>query len=63
MTWTVFVALLMLWLLGVVTSHTFAGLIHVLLLAALAIVLVNIMHVHGRRAGRAAPYPPERFPR
>jgi hypothetical protein len=58
-TWTVFIALLMLWLLGVVTSHTFAGLIHVLLLAALAIVLVNIMH--GRRAGRTAPQPPERF--
>jgi hypothetical protein len=59
-TWNVFVALLMLWLLGVVTSHTFAGLIHVLLLAALAIVVVSVMH--GRRADRAAPQPPERFP-
>ena len=45
--WTVFVALLMLWLLGVVSSTTFGGFIHVLLLLAMAIVLVDL--IRGRR--------------
>jgi len=47
MTWTVFIALLMLWLLGVVSAHTLGGFIHVLLLVALAIVLMDI--IRGRR--------------
>ena len=47
MIWTAFVALLMLWLLGVVSATTFGGFIHVLLLAALAIVLMDL--IRGRR--------------
>lgn len=53
MTWTVFVALLMLWLLGVVSSITLGGFIHVLLLLAMAIILVDL--IRGRRPVRAAP--------
>jgi len=47
MLWTVFVALLVLWLLGVVSSYTLGGFIHLLLILALAVVLINI--IQGRR--------------
>jgi hypothetical protein len=47
MLWTIFVILLVLWLLGVVTSYTLGGFIHILLIIALAVVLINI--IQGRR--------------
>jgi len=47
MLWTVFVVLLVLWLLGVVSSYTLGGFIHVLLVIALAVVLINV--IQGRR--------------
>jgi len=48
MLWTVFVVLMILWLLGMVTSYTMGGFIHILLLLALASVLIRV--IQGRRA-------------
>ena len=48
MLWTIFVILLVLWLLGVVTSYTVGGFIHVLLV--IAIVLAVMQLIQGRRA-------------
>jgi hypothetical protein len=48
MLWTIFVILLVLWLLGLVTSYTFGGFIHILLVIALAVVLIQL--ITGRRA-------------
>lgn len=42
MLWIIFVILLVLWLVGMVTSYTLGGLIHVLLVIALVIALVKI---------------------
>jgi len=47
MLWTILVILCVLWLLGVVTSYTAGGLIHLLLLAALVVLVINL--VSGRR--------------
>jgi len=47
MLWTIFVILLVLWLLGVVTSYTMGGFIHILLVIAIAMVLIRI--IQGRR--------------
>jgi hypothetical protein len=47
MLWTIFVVLCVLWLLGMVTSYTMGGLIHVLLVVALAIFVINL--IQGRR--------------
>ena len=41
MLWTIFVILLVLWLLGVVTSYTLGGFIHILLIVAIAVALVG----------------------
>lgn len=43
MLWTIFVILLILWLLGMVTSYTVGGLIHLLLVLALVILLIEII--------------------
>jgi len=43
MLWTLFIILLVLWLLGVVSSYTFGGFIHLLLILAIAVVLVRII--------------------
>lgn len=48
MLWTIFVILLVLWLLGMVSSYTLGGFIHILLL--LAIVAVVIQLIQGRKA-------------
>jgi hypothetical protein len=48
MLWTIFVILLVLWLLGLVTSYTFGGFIHILLVIAIAVVLIQL--ITGRRA-------------
>jgi hypothetical protein len=47
MLWTIAVVLIILWLLGFVTSYTMGGLIHILLVIAIIVVLVNI--IQGRR--------------
>jgi hypothetical protein len=47
MLWTIFVILLVLWLLGLVTSYTLGGFIHILLVVAIAVVLIQI--ISGRR--------------
>ena len=43
MLWTIFVGLLGLWLLGVVSSYTLGGFIHILLILAIAIVLIRVI--------------------
>jgi Family of unknown function (DUF5670) len=43
MLWTIFVVLLVLWLLGVVSSYTLGGFIHVLLILAIAVVLIRVI--------------------
>jgi Family of unknown function (DUF5670) len=43
MLWTIFVILLVLWLLGVVTSYTLGGFIHILLVMALVVMLIRII--------------------
>jgi len=48
MLWTIFVILLVLWLVGVVSSYTLGGYIHILLVVALAVVLINL--IQGRTA-------------
>lgn len=47
MLWTIFVILLVLWLLGMVTSTTMGGFIHVLLVIAIVVVLIQV--ISGRR--------------
>jgi len=47
MLWTIFVILLVLWLVGMVSSYTVGGFIHILLVIALVILLLNI--ISGRR--------------
>jgi len=48
MLWTIFVILLVMWLLGLVTSYTLGGFIHVLLVIAIVVALLQIFS--GRRA-------------
>ena len=43
MLWTIFVILLVLWLLGMVSSYTLGGYIHLLLVVALVVVLVRVI--------------------
>ena len=47
MLWTIFVILLVLWLLGMVSSYTLGGFIHILLVLAIVVVLINL--ISGRR--------------
>ncbi len=47
MLWTIAVILIVLWLLGLVTSYTMGGFIHILLVIAVVVVLLNI--IQGRR--------------
>ncbi len=48
MLWTIVIILLVLWLLGLVTSYTLGGVIHVLLVIALVVIVINVLQ--GRRA-------------
>ncbi len=48
MLWTIFVILLVLWLLGLVSSYTLGGFIHILLVLAIVVLLINL--ISGRRA-------------
>jgi hypothetical protein len=43
MLWTIVMILVVLWLLGVVTSYTAGGLIHILLVIALVVVVVRLL--------------------
>jgi hypothetical protein len=46
MIWTIFVILVILWLLGVVSSYTMGGFIHILLVIAVIVLVVGLF---GRR--------------
>jgi hypothetical protein len=48
MLWTLAVILLILWLLGLVTSYTLGGFIHILLVVAIVVVLIRV--IQGRRS-------------
>jgi hypothetical protein len=47
MLWTIFVILLVLWLLGMVSSYTLGGFIHVLLVVAIVVALIQL--IQGRK--------------
>jgi hypothetical protein len=48
MLWTIFVILLVLWLLGLVSSYTLGGYIHILLVLAVVVLIFNLLS--GRRS-------------
>jgi hypothetical protein len=48
MLWTIFVILLVLWLLGLVTSYTLGGFVHILLVLAVVVLVINLLQ--GRKA-------------
>jgi len=48
MLWTIAVVLLVLWAIGLLSAYTMGGFIHVLLVAAVVMVLINVLG--GRRA-------------
>ncbi len=43
MLWTIFVILLVLWLVGLVSSYTLGGFIHLLLVLALIVLVINLL--------------------
>ena len=43
MLWTIFVILLVLWLLGLVTSYTLGGFIHILLVIAVIVIVIRLL--------------------
>jgi len=47
MLWTIFVILLVMWLLGLVSSYTLGGYIHLLLVIAVVVLVINL--ISGRR--------------
>lgn len=47
MLWTIAVIMLVLWLLGLITSYTMGGFVHILLVIAIVVVLVRV--IRGRR--------------
>ena len=47
MLWTIFIVLVILWLLGLVSGNTIGGFIHVLLVIAIVVVLIRI--IQGRK--------------
>jgi hypothetical protein len=48
MLWTIFVILLVLWLVGLVSSYTMGGFIHLLLVIAVVVLIIQL--ISGRRA-------------
>ena len=48
MLWTIVAILLVLWLLGLVSSYTMGGLIHILLVVAIVVVILTL--IQGRRS-------------
>ena len=47
MLWTIAVIMLALWLLGLITAHTMGGFVHILLVIAVVILIINL--VQGRK--------------
>jgi len=47
MLWTIFVILVILWLLGLISGYTIGGFVHVLLVIAIVVVLIRV--IQGRR--------------
>jgi hypothetical protein len=47
MLWTIFVILLILWLLGLISGYTMGGVIHILLVVAIVVILIQVFQ--GRR--------------
>ncbi|MFA4920449.1 MAG: lmo0937 family membrane protein [Thermodesulfovibrionales bacterium] len=47
MLWTIFVILVVLWMLGLVSGYTIGGFIHILLVIAIVVVLIRV--IQGRR--------------
>jgi len=47
MLWTIFVILIILWLLGLISGYTIGGFVHILLVIAIVVVLIRI--IQGRR--------------
>ena len=47
MLWTIFVILVILWMLGLVSGYTLGGFIHILLVIAIVVVLIRV--IQGRR--------------
>lgn len=47
MLWTIFIILLILWLLGLVSGYTLGGFVHILLLIALVVIVIRV--IQGRR--------------
>jgi len=47
MLWTIAVILVILWALGMVTSYTLSGFVHILLVLAIVVVLIRV--IQGRR--------------
>jgi hypothetical protein len=45
--WTIFLILLVLWLLGLVSGYTLGGFIHILLVIAIVVILIRL--IQGRR--------------
>jgi len=45
--WTLAIILVILWLLGMVTSYTLSGFVHILLVLAIVVVLIRV--IQGRR--------------
>jgi len=43
MLWTIFVILLVLWLVGLVSSYTLGGFIHLLLVLAIVVLIINLI--------------------
>jgi hypothetical protein len=48
MLWTIFVIFLVLWALGLVTGYTLSGFVHILLVLAVVVLIINL--IQGRRA-------------
>ena len=47
MLWTIFVILLVMWLLGLISGYTVGGLVHILLVIAIIVVVIQVLQ--GRR--------------
>ena len=41
--WTLFIILLILWFIGLITSYTFGGFIHILLVAAVILLIIRLI--------------------
>ncbi len=50
MLWTIFLILMILWLLGLISGHVIGGFIHILLVIAIVVALIRI--IQGSRPGR-----------